>query len=109
MKKGETIGLKVQASVPAAKCISVIRKYDPSPMSVIRDRILRHEYLLVYSYTDRFALKKLIKCYKDLAAQGIEAELYELDDDPTTIDLLENLNRTYDEISDQIDAEMMLE
>ena len=36
---------------------------------------------------------------------GIEAEVYELDDEITSIDFLRNLDKTYDEISEEIDAD----
>ena len=37
---------------------------------------------------------------------GISATLFELDDEECDIELLKNLNNMYDEISDEIDAEM---
>ena len=100
---GDTIGLKVMAPESIAKCIQIIRQFNTSPMSTIRERITHHEYVLVYSYTDRIGLKRIIQCYKKLESSGIVPEVYELDDEPSTIEFLEQLNTTYDEISDEID------
>ena len=101
---GDTIGLKVRPSESIAKCVQIIRQFDASPISTIKDHITRHEYVLVCSYTDRIGLKKIIQCYKELTAKGIIPEVFELDDELTTIDFLERLNATYDEISGEIDG-----
>ena len=74
-------------------------------MSTIIDRVAHHEYVPVCSYTDRIGLKRFIQCYKELVSKGIVPEVYELDDEPSTIDFLERLNVTYDEISDEIEGE----
>ena len=102
---GDTVGLKVDPSASIAGCVKVIRRYDPSSVRIIRDRIIRHDYLLVCSYTDRMGLKRIIQCCRDLVAAGIVPEVYELDDEPTTIGFLERLDSTYDGISDEIEAE----
>lgn len=101
----DTIGLKITNSDLMAKSIAIIRKYDNCSVSIIKTRIQHGEYVLVSSYTDRFGLKKVIHCYEDLADAGISAEIFELDDEPTTIEFLRNLDRTYDEVSDEIDSE----
>ena len=62
-------------------------------------------YVLKYSYTDRFGIKAVIQCYEELSKIGVKALLFELDDMPTDIDSLRNLNETYDEISAEIDAD----
>ena len=102
---GDTIGLKVRVPESIAKCVQIIRQFDTSPMSTIKDRIAHHEYVLVCSYTDRIGLKRIIQCYKELVLKGIVPEVYELDDEPSTIEFLERLNATYDEISDEIEGE----
>ncbi len=101
---GDTVGLKVDSSVSIAGCVQVIRQYDKSAVGIIRDRIIRHDYLLVCSYTDRMGLKRIIQCCRDLVSAGIVPEVYEFDDEPTTIEFLERLDSTYDGISDDIDA-----
>lgn len=83
----------------------IIRKYNGSPLWKIKKSIQERCYVLQYSYTDRFGLEKIIKCYDELKENGIEAEVYELDDEIANIDFLRNLNGTYDEISDEIDEE----
>ncbi len=97
------IGLKISKYDSLAKCISIIRKFDSGSMSDIKKRILNHEYILQYSRIDGDGLKNIIKCYNALTSSGIFVELYERDDLPTTIELLKNLDKTYDDISDEID------
>jgi hypothetical protein len=101
--RNSIIGLKICDTVSLAKSISIIRKYNPIPMSEIKCQILTNKYVLVYPRIDDQGLKKVINCYKDLTNAGLKAELYEGNDEPTTIELLQNLDRTYDEISDEID------
>jgi len=102
---GDTVGLKIATVSASAKMIAIIRKYSNSPMWEIKKSIQERNYVLLYSYTDRFGLKKIIECYDELKENGIEAEVYELDDEITNIDFLRNLNGTYDEISNEIDEE----
>ena len=102
---GDTIGLKIATVSASAKMIAIIRKYSDSPMGKIKRSIQERDYVLLYPYTDRLGLKKILACYDELKEHGIEAEVYELDDEITTIGFLRNLNDTYDEISDEFDSE----
>ena len=99
------VGLKIGSSASLAKSISIIRKYQPVSMGEIKDKILTHEYVLVYSRINDKGVKDVIHCYEELVNADIPAELYEGNNEPTTIDLLKNLDKTYDEISVEIDAE----
>lgn len=101
----DTIGLKLITQDATAKAIKIIRKYNNIGIGDIKQKIINGEYVLLYSYTDRFGLKKIIRCYEELKTVGVIAKLFELDDEPATIDDLKTLNATYDEISDEIDAE----
>ena len=104
---GDTVGIKIPVGSPIAKCVSVIRKLEPTlSISDISSRINSGDYVLSYDYTSSNGIKKIIKCYEDLAKLGISATLYELDDEECSIELIKNLNNMYDEISDEIDAEM---
>lgn len=102
---GDTIGLKIATVSVSAKIIAIIRKYTNSSIGKIKSSVQERDYVLLYPYTDRFGLKKIIACYDELKENGIEAEVYELDNEITTVDFLRNLNGTYDEISDEIDAD----
>ena len=55
--------------------------------------------------SDTIGLKKVIACYDELKNNGIKAEVYELDDEITLIDFLRNLDKTYDEISEEINVD----
>lgn len=106
----ENVSIKIPAGSPIAKCVSVIRKIEPSlSMSDISSRINNNEYVLSYEYTDGSGVKKIIKCYDELTKLGIQPTLFELDDEECDIKQIKNLNNMYDEISDEIDAEMEAE
>lgn len=103
----ENVSIKIPAGAPIAKCVSVLRKIEPSlTISDISSRINNNEYVLSYEYTDGSGVKKIIKCYEGLTKLGIHPTLFELDDEECSIEQLKNLNNMYDEISDEIDAEM---
>lgn len=101
----DLIGLKIQKHNSIAKCINILRKYENQPMSVLKNRILKNEFVISCDYTDSEGLKKIIKCYEELISIETEVKIFELDGDPTTIDLLYNLDKTYDSISEEIDLE----
>lgn len=106
-ESGDTVGIKIPKETPIAKCVTVIRKIEPAlAISEISSRINNDEYVLSYDYTDNSGVKKIIKCYEGLTKLGIHPTLYELDDEECNIVQLKNLNHMYDEISDEIDAEM---
>ena len=103
----DLVGIRIPMGTPVAKCVLVIRKVEPTlSISEINTRINNGDYVLSYDYTDGNGIKKIIECYEGLVALGINAKLYELDDDECDIELIRNLNNMYDEISDEIDAEM---
>ena len=102
---GYTIGLKIGTVSAAAKTIAIIRKYSNDSMGSIKKSIQNKGYVLLFQYTNRFGLKKVIECYDELKNNGIKAEVYELDDEITSIEFLRNLDKTYDEISEEIDAD----
>lgn len=101
----DLIGLKIEKYDSIAKCISILRKYENEPMSVLKKRILNGEYAISCEYTDDIGLKNIIKCYEELTAANMNVSIFELDGDQTTIELLYNLNETYDSISEEIDSE----
>ena len=101
----DIVGLKIRPGDSLAKGISIVRKYKNAPIGEIKREIQENEYVLVYSRIDDRGLKQIIKCYKELTKAGLKAELFEGNDEPTTLELLMNLDNTYDEISDEIDAE----
>ena len=106
----DNVSIKIPAGAPIAKCVSVIRKIEPSlSISDISSRINNNEYVLSYDYTDGIGVKKIIKCYEGLTKLGIQPTLFELDDEECSFEQLKNLNNMYDEISDEIDAEMEAE
>ena len=57
---GDTIGLKITTVSASAKMIAIIRKYSDSPIEKIKRSIQERDYVLLYPYTDRLGLKKII-------------------------------------------------
>lgn len=100
------VGIKVPKDSPIARCVSVIRKLEPSmAISEINSRIKNDEYVLTCDYIDDSGIKKIIKCYDGLIRLGIEPKIFEHDDE-CDIQFIRNLNQTYDEIGEEIDEEM---
>lgn len=103
----DLIGLKITKYDSISKCISILRKYDNRAMSVLKNRIINNEYSISCDYTDDVGLKKLMKCYMELTNSNIEVQLYELDGEPTSFELLQNLDQMYNSISSDIDSEIV--
>ena len=86
-----------------AKCISILRKYNPVSMSEIKKAIETNEYVLSCRYTDDSGLRKIRRCYDELKKSGIVAEIYE-HDELTTREFISNLLNTYREIEAETEA-----
>ncbi len=106
------ICLKIKEYPSIAKCISILRKYNPSPMSEINVAIESNAYVLSYRYTSDSGIRKIRKCFDELSKNGIVAEIYE-HDSLTTREFISNLLNTYHEIEQEtqemIDAEVAAE
>lgn len=102
----DVIGLKISDNSISAKTIAIVRKYNNASIGQIRKNILEGKYVLFCSYTDRNGLKSVIECYEELKENGIAAEVYELDNEITTMEFLKNIDETYNEISNEIDNEL---
>lgn len=104
--------LKIKKYSSMAKCISILRKYNPVSMAEIKTAIESDEYVLSYEYTSDSGLRKIRRCYDELSKNGIVAEIYE-HDCLTTREFISNLLHTYREIEyetqEQIDAEVAAE
>lgn len=104
----DQISIKIPNNASIAKAASIVRAIDPLSISEISRRIKNSEYLLSYKYTNDTGVKNIIQCYNEFTKIGITPSLFE-HDRPTTIVFLNNLMNTYQEISDEIDAEMNAE
>ena len=100
------IALKVQNPSSMAKCISILRKYNPVSMSEIKCAIDSNQYVLSCKYTNDSGIRKIRKCFDELKKNGIEAEIYE-HDRLTTREFISNLITTYKEI--EIETETMVD
>ena len=100
------VGIKVPKDSPIPKCVSVIRKLEPSTaISEISSRIKYDEYVFSCDYVDDSGIKKIIKCYEELTRLGIVSNIYEQGRE-TNIQFIHNLNQTYEEIGEEIEAEI---
>lgn len=106
------IGLVINSAGSIAKCISVIRKYNPVSMSEIKAAIENHSFVFDCEYTDDSGIRKVRRCYDELLKAGANVEIYE-DGDLTTRKFISNLLESYREIDRetqaQIDAEVAAE
>ncbi len=108
----DRIGLVVKSADSVAKCISIIRKYNPISMSEIKTAIESNSFVFDCDYTNNSAVRKVRRCYDELVKVGATVEIYE-DGDLTTREFISNLMNSYQEIDkeiqDQIDAEVAAE
>ena len=95
-----------------AKCISIVRKYNPISMADIKNAIESNDYILTTTVINDSGVKALRKCYDELVKNGSEVEIFERDR-PITRELVSNLisfNRHINqEIQAQVDAEVEAE
>ncbi|MBP5491660.1 MAG: hypothetical protein J6Y08_02325 [Clostridiales bacterium] len=98
------VGLKISDDYSKARCISVIRKIEPSlSVADINSRISNDEYVLSYDYKDESGLRKIIECYEALSRSGVYSTLFNHDGE-CDIELLKKLNGMHDEVGDEMDA-----
>lgn len=100
------IGLKISTENASAKTIAIVRKYNGLPIVAVKKAIEERNYILLCSYIDQSGLQTIIKCYSELKENGIEAEVYELNEEITIIEFVINLNGMYDEIPEQLGREL---
>ncbi len=105
----DKIGLVVKSVSSMAKCISIIRKYNPISMAEIRNAIDNGQFVFYCKYTSDSGIRKVRRCYDELVKSGAVVEIYE-DGDLTTREFISNLVDTYREIEAEtevaIDAEV---
>ena len=108
----DRIGLVVKSANSVAKCISIIRKYNPISISSIKAAIESNSFVFDCDYTNNSGIRKVRRCYDELVNAGATVEIYE-DGDLTTREFISNLLNSYreidKEIQDQIDAEVAAE
>ncbi len=108
----DRIGLVIKSADSVAKCISIIRKYNPISMSEIKTAIERKAFVFDSDYTNDSGVRKVRRCYDELVKAGAIVEIYE-DGDLTTREFISNLLNSYreidKEIQNQIDAEVVAE
>lgn len=98
------IGLKIESYKSFADCAKIIRRFQDYSFAEIKSKIQNHDYILCYACSDDIGVKNVISCYDQLTKVGTDVSLYELNNRPTTIDLIRNRDAMYDEISADIDA-----
>jgi len=108
----DRIGLVIKSADSVAKCISIIRKYNPISMVEIKSAIENKTFVFDCDYTNDSGVRKVRRCFDELVKTGATVEIYE-DGDLTTREFISNLLNSYQEIDkeiqDQIDAEVETE
>ena len=103
------ISIKIKSTPSVAKAISIIRKYNPVSMSVIKSAIESQEYVLEHSVLSTPGIRATRKCYDELIKAGNEVEIYE-QDRLISREILSNLinshRLTEREVRAQVDAEV---
>lgn len=108
----DRIGLVIKSADSVAKCISIIRKYNPVSMSEIKTAIESNSFVFDCDYTNNSGVRKVCRCFDELVKVGATVEIYE-DGDLTTREFISNLLNSYQEIGKEIqnhiDAEVAAE
>ena len=103
------IGLKIKSTHSTAKCIAIIRKYNPISMGEIKKAIESSEYVLTCPYISHPGVRMIRKCYDELSKAGIEVDIYEherLTDRELLSNLIASHRQTEREVRAQVDAEV---
>ncbi len=106
----DTIGLKVISYNSITKVISILRKYTNASMSDIKSAIEQGNLAYEQSYFNHSGVRKVRKCYDELAKAGITCEIYDELDEVISREILSNLinsqRYTEMEVRAQVDAEV---
>jgi hypothetical protein len=102
----DKIGLVIKSAGSMAKCIQIIRKYNPISMAEIKNAIDANHFVFDCDYIDDSGIRRVRRCYDELVKAGAIVEIYE-DGDLTTREFISNLIGTYKEIA--ADTEAMID
>ena len=106
------IGLKIKSTPSMAKCIAIMRKYNPASMADIQNAIEHNDYVLTCSYISHPGVRMIRRCFDELTKAGIEAELYARDK-LSSRELISNLitshRQTEREVQAQVNTEAIAE
>ena len=106
------LGLKIKSTSSMAKCISIVRKYNPISMADIKCAIESGNYIFTTTVISHSGVRTLRKCYDELVKSGAIVEIFERDK-LITRELVSNLisshHQTDREVQAQIDAEVAAE
>ena len=106
------LGLKIKSPSSMAKCISIVRKYNPISMADIKSAIESGNYIYTTTVINHSGVRTLRKCYDELVKSGADVEIYERDE-LITRELVSNLisfhHQTDREVRAQVDAEVAAE
>ncbi len=103
------IGLKIKSTGSIAKCIAILRKYNPISMAEIKKAIETNNYVLTCSYISHPGVRMIRKCYDELTKAGITVEIYERDrltDREYISNLIGSHRQTEREVAAQVDREV---
>ncbi len=99
----DKIGLIIKSTESTAKCISIIRKYNPVSIGEIKGAIEAGHFVFWCKYTSDSGIRKVRRCYDELVKSGAVVEIYE-DGDLSTRELISNLIDTYKDIATETEA-----
>lgn len=106
------LGLKIKSATSMAKCIAIVRKYNPISMADIKSAIEAGNYVFTTTVISHTGVRALRKCYDELIKSGAEVEIFERDT-LITRELISNLisshRQTDREVHFQVDAEVAAE
>ena len=108
----DRIGLVIKSTNSVAKCIAIIRKYNPISMAEIKKAMDTEQFVFDCEYSDDIGVRKVRKCYDELVKSGATVEIY-ADSFPSSREFISNLLGSYRKIAEEtqamIDAEVEAE
>ena len=108
----DRIGLVITSVGSLAKCISILRKYNPIAISAIKAAIENKTFVFDCDYFDDDGVRKVRRCYDELIKAGAKVEIYQdgyLSNRVFISNLLESYREIEEEVQAEIDAEVAAE
>ncbi len=95
------LGLRIKTTSSMAKCISIVRKYNPISMSDIKSAIESGNYVFTTTVISHSGVRTLRKCYDELIKCGADVEILERDK-PIAREQVSNLVSSHRQIEREV-------
>jgi len=105
----DTVGLKITSYTSIAPLVSIIRKYNGSPIGEIKAAIEQGGIIYEQDYDSLSGVRKVRKCYDELTKAGAVCEIFDEDEDIISREILSNLIASHRITEQEVQAQMLAE